>query len=125
MSAQCEGQHHARVLAWRLAMREPHPSMHAFATDTWPASGVLECTRCGVSFGAQHRFSALSAVSDVCRLAQDSGPWRARRARAVGVARDATQRATALLRNSRADLLAQGYSAAEVASRLQLLACGC
>eukprot|EP00969_Alexandrium_andersonii_P172575 7628865-Alexandrium_andersonii.AAC.1 len=65
--------------------------MHAFVTDTWPTSDAIECTRCGMSFGAQSRFSALSAVSHMCKLAQDSGPWRARRARAVGVARDATQ----------------------------------
>eukprot|EP00969_Alexandrium_andersonii_P299314 13232297-Alexandrium_andersonii.AAC.1 len=61
MRVQRDCQRRTRILAWRLAMREPHSSMHAFATDVWPSSDTIERTRCGVSFSAQGKYSALSA----------------------------------------------------------------
>eukprot|EP00969_Alexandrium_andersonii_P169384 7487907-Alexandrium_andersonii.AAC.1 len=99
--------------------------MHVFASDVWPSCDTIERTRCGKCFSAQGKYSALSAVSHVCTQAQDSAPYKARRARAIGIARDAMRRATARLCSSRAGLLAQGHSAAETASRLRVLARGC
>eukprot|EP00969_Alexandrium_andersonii_P218424 9648138-Alexandrium_andersonii.AAC.1 len=79
MRVQSDGQIHTRILAWRLAAREPRPAMHRFEMDAWPSSDGIACAVCGKHFGLQGKFGPLSAVSHPCPLAASTATARQKR----------------------------------------------